>query len=325
MLIALLVGSLSIGRYGIPIEHLGTLIWQYINGTVTNENKSAATVLFIIRIPRILLSVLVGAALSVSGAAYQGLFKNPMVSPDILGVTGGASTGAALGLLLSFSSLGVHMVSFLFGISAVMLVMLLTHVIGHGNEKLLIMVLCGTVISSIFSSFTALIKYFADTDDKLPAIVFWLMGSFARSGSYNNVLVMLISALVGIVPLMMLRWQINALTFGEEEAQSLGINTKKIRIIIILCATLLTASSVCLCGTIGWVGLIMPHVTRLIVGPNYRALLPTAILSGAVFMLIVDNVARMIISSEIPIGILTSLIGAPLFIYLLFKGRRDWA
>lgn len=324
MLVVLIIGSLTIGRYGIPIKQLGTVMWQYITGTITDENKSAFTVLFIIRIPRIFLSLMVGAALSVSGAAYQGLFKNPMVSPDILGVTGGASVGAALGLLLDFSSLGVHTVSFLFGISAVILVMLLTRVIGRGNGTLLVMVLSGTVISSIFSSFTSLIKYVADTDDKLPAITFWLMGSFARSGSYNNVLIMMIATLVGIAPLMMIRWKINALTFGEEEAQSLGINTKQIRGIIILCSTLLTASSVCLCGTIGWVGLIMPHITRLIVGPNYCALLPTAMLSGAVFMLIVDNVARTIISSEIPIGILTSLIGAPLFIYLLFKGRRDW-
>jgi len=186
------------------------------------------------------------------------------------------------------------------------------------------MILAGTVISALFSAITSLIKYLADTDTKLPEITFWLMGSFAKTGSWKNVLIMLIAFLIGVVPIMLLRWKINVMSFGEEEAQAMGVNTKRVRLTIIIAATLLTASSVALCGIVGWVGLIMPHISRFIVGPNYKYLLPTAILTGATFMLVVDNVARSIGPGEIPLGILTAIIGAPLFIYLLWKGRKGW-
>lgn len=324
---ALLLGcllSLTVGRYAIPIGHIPVLFREYLTGTVCEENFAEATVLFVIRIPRIILSVLVGSALAVSGAAYQGLFQNPMVSPDILGVSSGASVGAAVGLLFGLSSGGVHVLAFAFGICAVLLVMVLAKVIGRGNSRILIMVLAGSVISSVFSSFTSLIKYIADTDEQLPAITFWLMGSFSKSGNYNNVMIMLIVMLAGSAPLFMMRWNLNALSFGEEEAASLGVSVRRTRNIIIFCSTLLTASSVCICGMVGWVGLIMPHITRLLIGPNYRGLLPASMLMGGLFMLVTDNVSRVIIPGELPIGILTSLIGAPLFIYLLFRGRKEW-
>ncbi len=265
-----------------------------------------------------------GAALSASGAAYQGMFRNPMVSPDILGVSSGAAVGAALGLLLDLPSMAVHLLSFLFGVAAVLLVMFLAKVIGRGNGTLVIMVLSGTVISSVFSSMTSLIKYVADTDEKLPEITFWLMGSFARASSYSNMVMMGIGLLAGGGILLLLRWKINGMAFGEDEARALGINTVRVRTAVILSSTLLTAMTVCICGTIGWVGLIIPHITRLLVGPNYKSLMPISMLGGACFMLLVDNAARTIVPGELPISILTSLIGAPLFIYMLFKGRRDW-
>lgn len=324
---ALLAGcliSLTVGRYAIPLSHMPTLFKEFITGTVSEANRSEVTVLFVVRIPRILLAVLVGSSLAVSGAAYQGLFQNPMVSPDILGVSSGASVGAAIGLLLSFSSVWVHLLVFLFGTGAVLMVVILAKIIGRGNSRILIMVLAGSVISSIFSSFTSLIKYVADTDEQLPAITFCLMGSFSKSGNYKNVFIMLAVALIGTIPLLVMRWNLNAMSFGEEEAQSLGVSIKRTRNIIIFCSTLLTASSVCICGTVGWVGLIMPHITRLLIGPNYRGLLPASMLMGGLFMLVVDNVSRVIIPGELPIGILTSLIGAPLFIYLLFHGRKEW-
>lgn len=323
-LVILIVVSVGVGRYSIELSQIPEIFRQWLTGNIEEENKKAITVLFVIRIPRILLALLTGAGLAVSGAAYQGLFQNPMVSPDILGVSSGASVGAALALLLGASSGMVHITAFVFGIMAVGLVMMISHVVTGGNGRILVMVLAGTVISSVFSAFTSLIKYVADTDEKLPAITFWLMGSFAKSGSCANVKIMIIVTMIGLFPLLALRWNINALSFGEDEAASLGVNVKRTRNIIIFSSTLLTASSICICGMVGWVGLIMPHISRLLVGPNYGKMLPVTILSGAFFMLLVDNVSRVIIPGELPIGILTSLIGAPLFIYLLFRGRKEW-
>lgn len=324
LLIIMIIVSLTFGRYGIPLDKILEVLGQQIRGQITAENVQVASVLFVIRIPRILLAAMAGAALAASGAAYQGMFRNPMVSPDILGVSSGAAVGAALGLLFEMPSALVHLISFLFGVAAVLLVMFLAKVIGKGSGTLVIMVLSGTVISSVFSSITSLIKYVADTEEKLPEITFWLMGSFARSSSYANMIMMGIGLLVGGGILMLLRWKINGMAFGEDEAKALGINTARVRMAVILSSTLLTAMTVCICGTIGWVGLIIPHISRLLVGPNYKSLMPISMLGGACFMLLVDNVARSIIPGELPISILTSMIGAPLFIYMLFKGRRDW-
>ena len=325
-LIATILISLTIGRYGMPLRQILEVFAQRIAGQgVSEANKEANLVLFVIRIPRILLTIMVGAALSASGASFQGLFKNPMVSPDILGVSSAAGAGAALGILVGFPSAGVNLIAFGFGVGAVLLVLLLAKTIGRGNSTLLVMVLSGVVVSSIFRALTSLAKYVADADNKLPEITFWLMGSFAKSGSRNSVLIMLVALVLGATPLLALRWRMNVLSFGEEEAKAMGINISRMRIIIVACSTLLTASSVCLCGSIEWVGLIMPHIARLFVGPNYRVLLPTAMLGGGIFMLVVDNFCRAIIPGELPVGIVTALIGAPLFIYMLFKGRRSWA
>ena len=291
---------------------------------VAQENSQALYVLTVIRIPRLLLSLMAGGSLAVSGAAYQGLLRNPMVSPDILGVSSGASTGAILCLLLGASLWVMQGVAFAFGLGAVAIVLLLGRLIGRGSSKLLVLVLAGVVISSIFSAFTSLIKYIADSNDKLPAIVFWLMGSFARSSNWNSLLVLAVAMALGSVPLMLLRHRMNVLSFGEEEAQTMGVDVRRTRLIIICCATVLRAATVTLCGNIGWVGLILPHLMRLIVGPDYRYLLPSCLLAGGLFMLLVDNTVRLLLPGEMPVGIVTSLIGAPLFIYLLFQGRRDW-
>lgn len=326
ILIAAVLVSLTIGRYGVPLKQIIEIFGQHFSSQgISETNKEASLVLFVIRIPRILLAIMVGAALSASGASFQGLFRNPMVSPDILGVSSAAGAGAALAILVGLSSIGINIIAFCFGVCAVLLVMLLAKAIGRGNSALLVIVLSGVVVSSLFRALTSLAKYVADADNKLPEITFWLMGSFAKSGSTHNITIMLIALTLGAIPLLALRWRINVLGFGEEEARAMGINTQRMRIIIVTCSTLLTASSVCLCGSIEWVGLIMPHVTRLMVGPNYKILLPTAMLSGGIFMLVVDNICRAIIPGELPVGIVTSLIGAPLFIYMLFKGRRDWA
>jgi hypothetical protein len=320
-----LLAAMTTGSYATPLEQLISICVDLVTGQgVAQENSQALYVLTVIRIPRLLLSLMAGGSLAVSGAAYQGLLRNPMVSPDILGVSSGASTGAILCLLLGASLWVMQGVAFAFGLGAVAIVLLLGRLIGRGSSKLLVLVLAGVVISSIFSAFTSLIKYIADSNDKLPAIVFWLMGSFARSSNWNSLLVLAVAMALGSVPLMLLRHRMNVLSFGEEEAQTMGVDVRRTRLIIICCATVLTAATVTLCGNIGWVGLILPHLMRLIVGPDYRYLLPSCLLAGGLFMLLVDNTVRLLLPGEMPVGIVTSLIGAPLFIYLLFQGRRDW-
>lgn len=320
-----LLAAMTTGSYATPLEQLISICVDLVTGQgVAQENSQALYVLTVIRIPRLLLSLMAGGSLAVSGAAYQGLLRNPMVSPDILGVSSGASTGAILCLLLGASLWVMQGVAFAFGLGAVAIVLLLGRLIGRGSSKLLVLVLAGVVISSIFSAFTSLIKYIADSNDKLPAIVFWLMGSFARSSNWNSLLVLAVAMALGSVPLMLLRHRMNVLSFGEEEAQTMGVDVRRTRLIIICCATVLTAATVTLCGNIGWVGLILPHLMRLMVGPDYRYLLPSCLLAGGLFMLLVDNTVRLLLPGEMPVGIVTSLIGAPLFIYLLFQGRRDW-
>ena len=320
-----LLAAMTTGSYATPLEQLISICVDLVTGQgVAQENSQALYVLTVIRIPRLLLSLMAGGSLAVSGAAYQGLLRNPMVSPDILGVSSGASTGAILCLLLGASLWVMQGVAFAFGLGAVAIVLLLGRLIGRGSSKLLVLVLAGVVISSIFSAFTSLIKYIADSNDKLPAIVFWLMGSFARSSNWNSLLVLAVAMALGSVPLMLLRHRMNVLSFGEEEAQTMGVDVRRTRLIIICCATVLTAATVTLCGNIGWVGLILPHLMRLIVGPDYRYLLPSCLLAGGLFMLLVDNTVRLLLPGEMPVGFVTSLIGAPLFIYLLFQGRRDW-
>lgn len=323
LVLVILILSITVGRYAVRLKDIPRLFREYFSGTIREEDRAAINILFLVRLPRIILAALIGAALSVSGAVYQGLFRNPMVSPDILGVSSGAGAGAALALILGLGSGMVHTMAFLFGITAVTIVMLISKFVAKEGGRILVMILAGTVVSSLFSSMTSLLKYVADPDDQLQEITFWLMGSFAKSGNEKNVLIMLGVCIAGTIPMMLLRFQMNAMSFGEEEAMSLGVNVKAVRLITVICATLLTASSVCIAGMIGWVGLIIPHMTRFLVGPDYRPLLPASMLLGASFMLIVDNVSRVIIPGELPIGILTSIIGAPLFIYLLFKGRKE--
>jgi predicted ABC transporter, permease component len=325
LILVTLVTAMTTGSYATSMDQLWTIFTDLISSRgVAAENERALYVLTVIRIPRLLLTLMAGGSLAVSGAAYQGMLRNPMVSPDILGVASGASTGAILCLLVGASLWVTQGVAFAFGLGAVAVVLLLGRLIGRGSSKLLVLVLAGVVISSIFSAFTSLIKYVADANDKLPAIVFWLMGSFARSGNWNSIVVLAVAMVLGTVPLILLRQRMNVLSFGEEEAQSMGIDVRKTRLVIICCATILTAATVTLCGNIGWVGLILPHLMRLVTGPDYRVLLPSCLLAGGLFMLIVDNTVRVLLPGEMPVGIVTSLIGAPLFIYLLFRGRKDW-
>ncbi|HBE76206.1 MAG TPA: iron ABC transporter permease [Firmicutes bacterium] len=322
LVVAFLI-SCAVGRYAIPLPLLVKIFLSKIIGLKATWPETLETVLFSVRLPRILAAMMVGGSLALAGGTYQGLFKNPMVSPDILGASAGAGFGAALAILCSLNMVGIQIAAFVFGLAAVALTYLIGRAVGRGNNALLVLVLTGMVVSTLFSSFISMTKYVADPDNKLPAITFWLMGGLSTVGS-KDVFKAFIPILIGAVPLFLLRWRLNALSFGEEEAKALGINTERIRLAVILCSTLLTASSVAIGGMVGWVGLVIPHFSRMIVGPNYKTLLPVSLLIGSSFLLVVDDVARSVFAMEIPLGILTSIIGAPFFVYLLMKGRRGW-
>jgi len=284
--------------------------------------ETVETVVFSIRVPRVLLAMLVGASLAISGASFQGMFQNPLVSPDILGVTAGAGFGAALAILWSGSGLAIQLSALFFGVVAVALAYLISRI--YRTTPTLMLVLSGIIVGSIFSALLSLIKYVADPHQKLPAIVFWLMGSLATV-TQGDLLMAGPPIVLGSVGLLLVRWRINILSMGDDEARALGIKTELLKAVIIFCCTAATASAVSVCGIIGWVGLVIPHIGRMLVGPDHRVLLPATVALGAAYLLLIDNLARTVTSAEIPLGILTSLIGAPFFAYMLRQtqgGRR---
>lgn len=314
--------ALGFGRYDLSYAQILGIFKAFLSGEeVANESLA---VLLMIRLPRVIFAILVGAALASSGAVYQGIFKNPLVSPDILGVSSGAAVGASIAIILSANALGVQMMAFGFGLGAVFLVVSISSLIAKGRVNLLVMVLTGVVISSLFGACSSLLKFLADSEDKLPEITFWLMGSLARSGGYDNLAVLCVVVIIALTPLFLLRYKLNALSFGEEEARAMGLNVKAYNLIIIVCATLLSATCVAFCGVVGWVGLVVPHIVRFAVGANFITLLPASMLVGGLFLLVVDTFARSLLASEIPLGVVTSLLGAPLFIYLLYKTKRGF-
>jgi iron complex transport system permease protein len=263
----------------------------------------------------------VGAGLSVSGAAFQGMFRNPLVSPDILGVTAASGFGAALALLLSRGAFELELIAFLFGILGVGLTYLLART--YRSTPVLMLVLSGVIVAAFFSALLSGAKYLADPDSKLPVITYWLLGSL-NGASMRSLSLALPPIVLGGAGLMLVRWRLNVLSMGDEEARSLGVRTDRLKGIIIVCTTLITAAAVSVCGIVGWVGLVIPHLARMWVGPDHRALLPAACSIGATYLLLIDDVARTASASEIPLGILTAIVGAPFFAYLLRKTRGGW-
>ncbi|MEG0354330.1 MAG: iron ABC transporter permease [Lachnospiraceae bacterium] len=308
--------SLSLGRYWIhPVTIVKVVLSKILPIPVTWETQ-VETVLFQVRFPRMLLGILVGSGLSLAGATYQGIFQNPMVSPDILGASWGAGFGAALGLFASFSYVGVSLSAFAFGLLAVFIVCVIGRFVK--NNPTLGFILAGIMVGTIFSSGVSYLKLVADPLNTLPAITYWLMGSLA---SAKGVDVGFAGPLIvaGMIPIILLRWKINVLTMGEEEARTMGVNSQKLRWILIVCATLITAAAVSVSGMIGWVGLVIPHFTRMLVGNDYRRVVPVSILLGGAYLVLVDDFARMLTTSEIPLGILTAFVGAPFFLYLIMR------
>ena len=315
--------SLILGRYRVGLSEIVQVVWSKMpwSGVRATWDSAVENVLFEIRFPRVIAASFIGAALSLAGICYQGMFRNPIVSPDVLGASTGAGFGASLAIVMSAGYMAICMTSFAFGLGAVLIAYLVSR-LSKGDETLAL-ILGGMVISSLFNAGSSFVKLVADTQEQLPEITYWLMGSLS-SIRPENVSFLILPMLAGMVPLFLLRWRLNLLTVQEESAKSMGINLTRLRLIVILCATLLTAVSVSVSGMIGWVGLVIPHFCRMIFGYDYRRLIPAAALFGAAFLLAVDNVARLATTQEIPLGILPSLIGAPIFLYLLVKrgGKR---
>ena len=319
-LIAVMLGSVTLGRYPIGLKELSGILASKVWNIEPFWTKTQESLLLQHRIPRILLACLVGGSLACAGAAYQGVFQNPMAAPDILGASSGAAFGAAQAILLKLSGTLIMVFAFCGSIVTVILVMFVAA--RAKGKRVLGLILAGIMVSSLISSGTSLIKLVADPEDQLPAITYWLMGSLNGTAP-KDVWFALIPMLIGLLPLFLLRWRINILTLGDEEARTMGVNARLLRSAVILSATLVTAAAVSVSGVIGWVGLVVPHLTRRMVGNNYRHLIPASALFGAVFLLMVDNLSRNIFVTEIPIGILTSFIGAPFFLYLITReGER---
>lgn len=316
VLLALFLLSFVLGRYDVPIWQVARILLSKLLPIEETWTGNMAVAVLNLRLPRILLACLVGCSLSAAGTAYQSVFRNPMAAPDILGASSGACFGAALAILLGFSRFGVTVLAFAASLVTVALVYIIAHRI-RGNQVVNLL-LSGIMISSLFSAGTSYIKLVADPTNQLPAITYWLMGSLGGT-RMKDVVFALIPMGIGAIPLLLLRWRINLLTLSEEEARSMGVNTTALRLVVILCATVLTAASVSVSGMIGWVGLVIPHLSRKLVGSDCRRLLPAAMLLGAIFLLAVDNISRNLLAVEIPIGILMAFVGAPFFIYLMTR------
>jgi iron complex transport system permease protein len=321
-LAGLVIVAFAVGRFPVSVGDLLAVLWSSLIGTEHGLDPTIETVVLKVRGPRVAGAILIGAALAAAGAAYQNMFRNPLVSPDILGVSAGAAVGAVLGIFLSLNVIMIQSLAFAFGLGAVGLVYVTANAV-RGHDPLLVLVLAGVVVGSLLGACVALMKYLADPYNQLPAITFWLLGSLA-SAAPADVWSTLPLMLVGLVPMWLLRWRINLLSLDDEEARALGVETGRIRLVVIAAATLMTSAAVAISGVIGWIGLVIPHFARMLVGPDFSRLLPASVLLGAAFLLGVDTLARTVARIEIPLGVLTAFVGTPLFLWQLATARRGW-
>lgn len=305
---------LGIGRYHLSVPETVEAIIAVISGA--EVDATVYSVLFKVRLPRIILALFVGAGLAVAGTSFQSLFSNPLATPDTLGVATGASFGAVLALLLSGNAVMVQLCALAFGLLSLFITCMVSKM--NGKSSIIMVVLSGMVVSSIFQALVSLVKYTADTEEKLPAITYWLMGSMSRA-SVSSLLIGVPFIVVGVGILFALRWRLNILSLNEDEAKSLGVNVKRLRMLVMVASTMVTASCVSMCGQVGWVGLLVPHAARMIYGSDNKRLIPAGIGIGATFMILIDTIARAATVAEIPVSILTALIGAPFFVLLLRK------
>ena len=323
VLIAGLLLALTVGRYPVGLGELMSVLYAKATGQVADVSPAVESVILQVRGPRVMAAMLVGAALAVAGTAFQGLFRNPLVSPDILGASSGAALGAVLGIYLSLGVFAIQTIAFLGGLIAVGVV----YVIGasvRSRDPILVLVLTGVVVGSLFGAGVGLVKYLADPYNQLPAMTFWLLCSLSATG-VRDLLPLFGPVAAGAAVLVALRWRMNVMSLPEEEARALGVATGPLRIAIVAAATLVTSASVATAGIIGWVGLVVPHLARSLVGPDFARLLPAAAILGGGYLLLIDTLARTMAQVEIPLGILTAVIGTPFFIWLLTSVQKNWS
>lgn len=320
LLLTLAIVTLCVGRYSVdPINTIRILLGHIIPLEVT-WSQTDYNVIMNLRLPRLIAAVLVGSALALSGATYQGMFKNPLVSPDLLGVSAGACVGAASAILLSYGNLGIQLFAFIGGIVAVVITITIPALMRKSST--LMLVLAGVIVGGFMNSIIGLMKYMADPETELADITYWTLGSISKVNMSTLKAVAPVITIVGII-LIAIRWRINVLSLGDNEAKTMGINLRFERGLAIFCATILTASAVCLSGTIGWIGLVIPHLSRMLVGSNHSRLIPVTAIIGAAFLLVIDTVARTLTGGELPLGILTGFIGAPFFTWILIRRRMN--
>ena len=317
LLAALFILSFRLGRYGVDAGTTCRILLSHLLPLEQTWTGNEYTAVLNIRLPRIVLACLVGCCLSSAGAAYQGVFQNPMASPDVLGASSGASFGAALAILAGLGNQGTTLSAFFSG-PWPRWCWSTWWDSGRRETGVLNLVLAGMVISSLFTAATSYLKLVADPTNQLPEITYWLMGSLSGT-RLADVARILPAMAAGLLPLFLLRWKLNLLTLGDDEARAMGVNAPRLRFLTVVCATLVTAASIAVSGMIGWVGLVVPHLCRKLVGSNFKVLLPCSMLAGAAFLLLVDNLSRNLLATEIPIGILTAFTGAPFFLYLMLR------
>jgi iron complex transport system permease protein len=322
LVLGLLV-AFTIGRYPVSIAELVDVLAARLTGRATSASPAVENVVLLVRGPRVVAAVLVGGALAVAGTAFQGLFRNPLVSPDILGASSGAALGAVLGIFFSLGVVGIEALAFVGGLAAVAAVYVIGSLL-QSRDPILVLVLTGVVIGALLGAGVGLVKYLADPYNQLPAMTFWLLGSLA-STTAADLLPLAGPVALGTIVLIALRWRLNVMSLPEDEARALGVATGPLRIAIVIAATLVTSASVATSGIIGWVGLVVPHLARALVGPDFPKLLPTAALLGGGYLLFIDTLARTAAPVEIPLGILTAVIGTPFFIWLLAGMQKDWS
>ncbi|MDM7991612.1 iron ABC transporter permease [Arthrobacter sp. zg-Y877] len=327
ILCAVALVSMAAGRYWVPPNEILRILFNEVTALFGGEGivrrtwtEQEATVVLDVRLPRVLLAFLVGGALSLGGACLQALFRNPLVSPDIIGVTAGASFGGVLVLTLGLSGGWMVGGAFGFGLAALAGVLLLGRLGGRDNAMLMI-VLGGIVVAAFFNALVSFMTYLADPYSELPSIVHWLLGSIAAA-SYDKVLTALVPVAIGAAVVLALRWRLNVLSLGDDDAAALGVNPHRSRVVLLCAVALMTAGTVAVAGAVGWVGLVVPHLARLWVGPDHRTLLPASLLLGGTYLMLIDTISRSISSSELPLGILTAIIGAPVFVVLLARSQK---
>jgi iron complex transport system permease protein len=323
ILAAGLITAFTVGRYPVSLPELVDVLTAHLTGRPSLAAPAVENVILLVRGPRVLAAVMVGSALAVAGTAFQGLFRNPLVSPDILGASSGAALGAVLGIYFSLGVVGIESLAFLGGLVAVAAVYAIGSML-RASDPILVLVLTGVVVGALLGAGVGLVKYLADPYNQLPAMTFWLLGSLAAT-TVADLVPLAGPVALGTAVLVALRWRMNVMSLPEEEARALGVATGPLRIAIVVAATLVTSASVAACGIIGWVGLVVPHLARALVGPDFPRLLPAAALLGGGYLLFIDTLARVAAPVEMPLGILTAVIGTPFFIWLLAGMQRTWS